>query len=132
MNAIKHPKRVEAAVTVAGGVIRMSTPPEDGSTHPQRSTAWLRPPVTLPPTLWWLVLVVVVAVVSWMIGAGHDPPAFWWLALAAGAGLAGWLLGYWHGKTVGYNERVQEEPAAEMEQRRIDRDARESRGQATG
>ena len=88
--------------------------------------------MTVPPAFWWLVLVAAVAVVSWMIGAGHDPPAFWWLALAAGVGLVGWLWGYWHGKAVGYNDRAQEKAAAEMEQRRLDRDARDTRGQATG
>jgi hypothetical protein len=76
-------------------------------------------------------LVAVVAVVSWLIGAGHTSAAFWWLALAAGTALAGWLMGYWHGKTVGYSERIQEEGAAELEQRRVDRGARDSRDQAT-
>jgi hypothetical protein len=127
-NAIKHPNGVEAAVTAAGGT-RMSTLPERGSNTPTTLGSWLRPPASMPPTFWWLVLVAVVAVVSWMIGAGHDPPAFWWLALAAGTGLAGWLLGYWHGKTVGYNERRQED---ELAQRRLGRDARDTPGQATG
>ena len=110
----------------------MSKPPDHGSNTPTAPGSWLRPPVTMPPTFWWLVLVAVVAVVSWMIGAGHASPAFWWLALAAGAGLAGWLLGYWHGKTVGYSERVEEEAAAELAQRRLDRVARDTHDQATG
>ena len=110
----------------------MSKPPEQGSKTPTTPSSWLWPTVIMPPTLWWLVLVAVVAVVSWMIGAGHASSAFWWLALAGGTGLAGWLLGYWHGKTVGYNERVLEETTAELAQRRLDRDARDTSDQATG
>jgi hypothetical protein len=110
----------------------MSKPPEHGSQTPTTPRSWLWPSVIMPPTFWWLVLVAVVAVVSWMIGAGHASAAFWWLALAAGTALAGWLLGYWHGKTVGYSERVEEEAAAELARRRLDRDARDSRDQATG
>jgi amino acid permease len=110
----------------------MSKPPEHGSKTPTTPSSWLWPHVMMPPTFWWLVLVAVVAIVSWMIGAGHTSSAFWWLAIAAGTGLVGWLFGYWHGKTIGYSERVQEEAAAELAQRRLDRDARDSRDQATG
>ena len=67
----------------------MSTPPEHASTTATPPSSWLWPLVTKPPTFWWLVLMAVVAVLSWMIGAGHDRPAFWWLALAASTGLAG-------------------------------------------
>jgi hypothetical protein len=87
----------------------MSASSEHAGKKPTMSSSWVWPPKTMPPTFWWLVVVVTVAVISWMIGAGYDPPAFWWLALAAGTGLTGWLFGYWHGRATGYTDRFDEE-----------------------